>query len=153
MKDYAVVSEFEPGLTRSFGEPDIGPDVLSSGWSFPEEGHAWNDGIEAALTLAVPRLTSACEISFAGEPFLNGTCEVQNMTLFVNGFRIRSWRLNEKKSYLLTAPIEPEQIFHRENTSYLKCVWYLPDAVRPSALGVNSDDRELAFCFRYLTII
>src|SRR5579863_935874 len=43
----------EPGVIRLFGAADIGSRGMVSGWSAPEEGHAWNDGPEASYCISV----------------------------------------------------------------------------------------------------
>ena len=140
------------GTTRIFGECDLGSAGLVSGWAEPEEGHTWNDGVEAVFQVFATRPASRCRISFEGEPFLSRACRHQDVALYVNGYHLASWRLNEARTYSLEAVIEPEQLFVRGNRVVARCVWCLPDSTRPADAGDGSDTRELGFCFRSVTI-
>ncbi len=142
----------EPGVTRLFGDGDLGRHGLLSGWAAPEEGHVWNDGPEAVLRLRTGRPRAPCTLTFEGEPFLGQGCARQDLVLYLNGFRIGFWRLTEPRTYRLAATIEPEQLFERDGAAVARCIWHLPHSVRPAVLGQGTDTRELGFCFRTLTI-
>ena len=142
----------ELGVGRLFGEGDLGRHGLLSGWAAPEEGHVWNDGPEAVLRLRTSRPRAPCTLSFEGEPFLGKGCTRQDVVLYLNGFRVGFWRLAEPRTYRLAATIEPEHLFERDGAAVARCVWHLPDSVRPATLGRGTDTRELGFCFRTLTL-
>jgi hypothetical protein len=144
--------DLEFGLTRLFGQADLGEGGLVSGWAVPEDQHTWNDGIDAVLTASVRTSDSACRLTFEGEPFLPVDVGMQDIFLFVNGFRVGFWRLREARTYALSAIIEPEQFFIRDENSLLKFVWHIPRSVRPADIGLGLDTRELGFCFRTLTL-
>jgi hypothetical protein len=142
----------ELGLTRLFGQADLDKDGLVSGWANPEDQHTWNDGIDAVMTVYTSASGSACRLTFEGEPFLPVDVGIQDVVLFVNGFRVGFWRLREAKTYSLSAIIEPEQFFSRDDYSLLKLAWHIPRSVRPADVGLGLDTRELGFCFRSLTL-
>jgi hypothetical protein len=143
---------YELGVTRLFGDCDIGTNGLSSGWSIPEAAHVWNDGLESVFEVTMRKPRAECLLTFEGEPLLGGDCAQQDILLYVNGFRIAFWRLIEARTHKLSATIEPEQFFCRGERSLAKCTWHLPLSRRPVDLGLGSDTRELAFCFRSFTL-
>lgn len=144
---------YETGVTRLFGNCDLGSLGFLEGWSLPEDAHIWNDGPEARLKIEMAAPRKTCHITFRGMPYLAAGCLRQDVTLFVNGHLIRTWRLTENKNYELSGMIEPEQFFNRRGRALVQCVWQIPNSVRPSDLGIGSDDRELGFCFRSLLIV
>jgi hypothetical protein len=147
MSHYRAV-DFEARTIRIFGERDIAPALSSDGWASPEEGHVWNDGTEATLTISHPIENEACLITFSGRPFVNHVHPSQEITLYVNGLRLGCWTLDESRLYTLQAVIEPEQWLRRNGIGILKCTWHLPDSVRPVDVGAGSDHRRLGFCFQ-----
>jgi len=126
---------------------------LVSGWSTPEEGHNWNNGLVTVFQCAAESLTGACTVEFSGRPFFCEGVDRQDIYLYVNGFLVGYWRLSEPKEYVLTARVEPEQVFRRGTLSVVNCVWSFPGAVRPLDKGISGDSRELAFCFRSFAIL
>ncbi len=71
------------------------------------------------------------------------------MTLYVNGFRVAFWRIYDMDKKILQAEIEPEYWLSRHGGAYAKCVWHLPNSVRPSDLTDADDQRQIGFCFRH----
>ena len=140
------------GATRLFGNFDLAGAELVSGWSDPEDPHIWNDGPESVLQIVTEPVRRALRLSIEGTPFLGGTCNSQDVTLFVNGARVGFWRLRELKPYVLSATIEPEQILERNGKAVLTCVWHLPSSTRPVDVGLGKDTREIGFCFRSVTL-
>jgi hypothetical protein len=145
------ISSFEPGVTRLFGNGDIGLSGLVSGWASPEEAHLWNDGAGAIMELAVPMPERRYTLELEGEPFIDAECPSQEMTLYCNGFWIGCWTLKTRESYTLVATIEPEQLFTRNDAAFARLVWLLPKSTRPTDTKWNDDGRRLGFCFRALT--
>jgi hypothetical protein len=152
LKSVKVDDMWEIGATRLFGNFDLSSTGLVSGWSKPEDPHIWNDGPECVLRIVTEPVKPALRISVEGTPFIGGRCTSQDVTLYVNGMRLGFWRLHESKSYVLSATIEPEQIFERNGEAVLTCAWHLPTSVSPLELGLGKDTRELGFCFRSVTL-
>jgi len=142
----------EPGVTRLFGNCDIGSSGMVSGWAPPEEAHSWNDGSGAIMELTVPTSDQPYTLEFEGEPFVDSECPSQEITLYCNGFWIAQWNFKERKSCTLVANVEPEQLFVRNGGFFGRLVWLLPDSTIPAGAKWNSDGRRLGFCFRALTI-
>jgi hypothetical protein len=144
--------DWELGTTRLFGNYDIGTTGLISGWSSPEDPHVWNDGPEAVLQLSTIIVKHPLRLTFEGVPFIGGKCTFQDVALYMNGARLGFWRLREPRAQMLSAIIEPEQIFERRGKAMLTCIWHLPQSVRPVDVGAGKDTRELGFCFRSITV-
>jgi len=49
----------EAGIIRLFGKGDIASRGLVGGWAAPEEGHIWNDGLEAVQTIELAQQPAA----------------------------------------------------------------------------------------------
>ncbi len=146
------MTNFEIGVGRDFGIFDLDRSVLVSGWADPEDGHNWNDGCEAVLSMLIADPGQCCTIEFMGEPFLRGHCLRQDIVLHVNGFHVGFWRLTDTGPRTLLAHIEPEQLFRRGEAVLLRCAWSFPNGTSPAALGISDDTRQLAFCFRSIII-
>lgn len=148
----ALSASLELGVTRLFGNGDIGSEGLVSGWASPEDAHTWNDGSEAVMELTVQKPEQPYTLEFEGAPFVHAVCPSQEITLYCNGFRICSWKLDHPAAHTLVTNIEPEQLFLRENKAFARLAWVLPNSTRPADVKLNDDGRRLGFCFRSLTI-
>jgi hypothetical protein len=142
----------EPGVIRLFGAADIGSRGMVAGWSAPEEGHTWNDGLEATYCIAVRPPMARFGLIVIGEPYVTRARPSQELTLFGNGWRIAAWRLSARIETALTASLEPEWWFTRGTRSMMKLLFYLPNSVRPKDLNDGQDGRELGFCFRSICL-
>ena len=142
----------EIGVTRYFGNIDLNRAGLLSGWAQPEEAHNWSDGCQAVHTVFIIDPGQGCVIEVEGEPFFGERSGRQDIILHVNGFQISRWRLANSGPCVLSAMIEPEQLFRRDGSMFLRCAWSFPDSISPAALGMSDDTRELGFCFRSITI-
>jgi len=143
----------ELGVTRFFGRGDIGARNLLSGWAEAEDNHNWNDGPEAALVMTLrQRPEESCLLSVEGRPFLAPGVPRQDVTLFVNGFRVAFWRLGAGETVILEAEIEPEMWLIRRGGALARCAWHLPDSTRPRDISGVQDQRQLGFCFQSMTL-
>jgi hypothetical protein len=142
----------DAGVSRVFGNGDIANEGMLSGWAVPEDTHNWNDGVEATFRLAVKASGGAFELLVEGAPLIDKKYPKQEITLYVNGFRVGYWNLDDRKPQILTSFLEPEQIFWRGELGYAKCVWHMPNAVRLSEVQDSTDSRQLAFCFHSITM-
>ena len=140
------------GVARIFGSGDIGSVGLFSGWAAPEDGHTWNDGSEASGEFRAPYTGRAGQLTIECAPFIKEEVSRQIVVLFVNGFRLGSWKLQDDRSHNISVVIEPEQLFRRQDDVILKCVWTLPDSCRPSDIGAGGDSRQLGLCFRSIML-
>src|SRR5450756_229677 len=91
--------ECQPGVIRLFGIADIGQRGLSGGWAFPEEGHTWNEGYDAALAISMPVPPLGCTLRIEGEPYVSRQQPVQDITIYANGHRGGFWRLSDRGEF------------------------------------------------------
>lgn len=138
----------EYGIIRLFGKGDISSRGLVSGWAAPEEGHTWNDGLDATVMIEASVPTVPVTVAAEGVPYLFSDTDRQEITLYANGYRVGFWRLTERRQATLTARVEPEQWFSRRGLGYLSLTWHMPGSLRPSDLGDGADGRILGFAFR-----
>lgn len=139
-------------VTRMFGMSDIGERGLGSGWSHPEESHAWNDGFDATLNVVVEEGYGDAAVVIEGEPYVVPAHPKQDVTIYINGHRAGFWRLTGRGENVLRVDIAPEWWVTRDEQAVLKVVVHLPDSVRPADIGIGDDGRRLGFCFRGLRI-
>jgi hypothetical protein len=125
---------------------------MRAGWAQPEGSHVWNDGPESHMEVAVAETHRALSIAITGIPLIHQQRPFQEITLFVNGYRLGFWRLRKADVSLLSATIAPEQIWPRAGRGMLHLAWHIPFSVSPSQLGTGSDGRELGFCFHALSL-
>jgi hypothetical protein len=140
------------GVVRLFGTCDIGDYGLGQGWAPPEPSHIWNDGPDATLHLLLRGEPRRAKLSIDGMPFIRPGQPRQEITLYVNGFRLGFWRLLEPKIGTLSAMIAPEQMFMRGENCVLDCTFHIPTCARPMDLGEGGDRRELGFCFQTVVV-
>jgi hypothetical protein len=144
--------ECELGVTRLFGGADIRSRGMLSGWSGPEEGHTWNDGFESVMAIAVRRPVERLELIVVGEPYVTRVRPWQDLTVYGNGYRIRSWRLTVRTETPLTTILEPEWWFERDGQEVMTLTFVLPNSIRPKDLNDGQDGREIGFCFRSICV-
>jgi hypothetical protein len=142
----------ELGVIRLFGAGDIGTRGLISGWSGPEEGHNWNDGVEAAYALAVRPPVTRLLLAIMGEPYVTRARPLQEVTMFGNGYRLGYWRMNARVETVMMVPLEPEWWLSRGTKALMRLTLHLPNSVRPCDINDGQDGRELAICCRSLCL-
>lgn len=143
---------WEFGVTRRFGTADLNRDSLLYGWSEPESDHIWNDGPEASQRIVIPWSDFPLALSLECLPFIGGACLRQDVTLYVNGMRVKFWRLRTGEIHHLDAVIDPHFLAEEGYDNLLNCIWHLPRSTSPRDAGTGDDSRELGLCFRALTI-
>jgi hypothetical protein len=144
----SLALRIEPGIVRLFGKGDIANRGLVSGWAAPEEGHNWNDGLDATMVIEATLPTMPVTVVAEGVPYIFSNADKQEITLYANGYRIGFWRLTERRQATLATKVEPEQWFSRKGLGHLSLTWHLPGSSRPSELGDGADGRILGFAFR-----
>jgi hypothetical protein len=145
--------ETEIGLVRCFGVAEINLAGLVSGWAAPEDGHSWNDGPEVVLAVRAQRPRGRTILAIEGVPLIVPACPKQDITLYINGWRLGFWRLTQANSVRLQVLVEPTHWHGHGADGLLVATWHLPDSLRLSTLTSDGDDRELGFCFRTLALL
>lgn len=144
--------QWELGVAHHFGKSGPGTGSLLSGWSEPEDEHVWTHGTEATQHIVVAPTDRPLTVSLECLPFIGGICLRQDVTLYVNGIRVKFWRLRTAEIHQLDATIPPHCFTKWGESMLLKCVWHLPCSISPRDAGTGGDARELGLCFRALTI-
>lgn len=144
--------ECEPGVIRLFGAADIRSRGMVSGWSQPEDGHTWNDGLEAVYAIKVLPPVARFGLIVMGEPYVSRVRPIQELTLYGNGYRVAFWRLNGRTETALTSVLEREWWFEREGYATMRLMFHLPNSARPKDLNDGQDGREIGFCFRSICL-
>jgi hypothetical protein len=139
------------GVTRHFGLRDIGEAGLLSGWARGEYGHAWNDGIDATLLLALPHRPGPMALDFEVEPFVTPQNPVQDLTIFASGARAGFWRVTKRQVTRISTWIDPVWWRDTPEGAAMRLVFHMPLSVSPQELGTCNDLRQLAFNFRSIT--
>lgn len=147
-----TILECEPGVVRLFGAADIGTRGQIDGWAEPEDGHVWNNGLEATLLIGVPARSPRLLLSIAGEPYVTRIRPAQEVTLFGNGLRIGFWRLSQRREVTLSVPLEPEWWLRRGRLALMQLGFHLPLSMRPRDAADGPDEREIGLCLRSICL-
>jgi hypothetical protein len=142
----------EPGVTYFFGAHGLGGAALLQGWAEPEANHNWNDGLETTLAIQLPQRPGLIVLKVTGRPFLAPAVNHQDITLYMNGFRLGFWRLDRLENTQIEALIEPEFWLDRQGNAYGRLTWHLPQSTTPSRITGVEDSRQLGFCFQSFTL-
>lgn len=143
----------EAGAPRLFNRADINGRGLVSGWGPPEERHTWSDGLTAVQQIGMMREpTGPMTLTVEGMPYVLPNHEMQEVTLYGNGFHLGLWRHNRRVLMTMTVQIEPEQWFIRRGLAHMRLMWILPNSVRPADVDDGPDSRSLAFAFGSIAI-
>jgi len=140
------------GVVRCFGDGDLGLSGQVSGWAAPEDAHCWNDGPEAVLQVVAQQPEFRCVLVIGGAALVNKLCPRQDMTVFVNGYRLGFWRLMDAQPVQLEVMIEPGQWHARGKDATLSLAFHMPGSLRLSTVQPHGDDRELGFCFHTIAL-
>lgn len=135
------VNKISIGDTIDFGKSGHSGNFIVSGWSNQEEEHRWTEGAEAVLRLRVenPPLAESY-LRIAGSGFSpNGKNEPQNVTIEVNGNRIKQWSVLNFESIKIRVP---SQSF---NDKDLTIKFKIASPTSPCELGLSNDCRKLGF--------
>lgn len=142
------------GTPVSMGDDAHARSAMISGWSQSEGLHVWNDGPEAQMRIVVADPQRSLTLTVTGVPLVHPQQPFQEVTLFVNGYRVAFWRLGRADVTTLTATLAPEQMspLGLRPRAVLEIDWHIPFSVRPKTLGTGSDNRELGFCFHTMCL-
>ena len=147
--------KIEFGVTRYFGNIDIGDQGLVRGWAQPEAAHVWNDGhvAELAVGLTPKDIGLVRRVTFEGLPFVSERHTHQDVTLFANGLFAGFWRLPQSAEPVsLEALLPPHYWLPGPDESKIVFSFLTPDAVSPAELGAAADNRRLAFSLHSILI-
>ena len=119
-----------------------------SGWSDPEAGLVWTDGLNAKLALSVKPPTSDVSLILSCNPFLvDGKLPYQEVHVFLNFLRVGFAALSAPAE--VEIPI-PKRVF---NGPEVDIDLYIPKACSPALLGASPDIRQLGIAVNRLMLI
>ncbi len=165
----------EPRLhVYEFGQPipfGLGGDdhrFALSGWSEPESGFTWSDGIGASLMLRVPATNTPLTLRMKQWAFTHPPADLlfQPVDVSVNGKKIATWHVSEKKVYravipkglvgapgtVLTARGATDRPDDPRRANLLIIDFYIPKAQAPVLIGASQDSRRLGIAAVELTV-
>lgn len=142
----------EPGMLRRFSRDDLGSRGMIGGWSRPEDGHTWNDGVEMAYALTVRSVALDATLELAGSPYIRPSVPAQDIIVDVNGLRIFSRRLTSPDDVVLAIPLLAEWWCSDGQHARLRIEIRLPHSVCPRDIGDGADARQLGFAFHSLRL-
>ena len=136
------------GESVTFGIAGNAVQYQLNGWSHPERGITWTNGLEA--TLAVPLLKPEPFVLLKARlfPYLNPPERLrQTAEIFVNNARLDTWLVDKEGIYKSIIPLQ------YSNDGLVTLKFSVPEAIRPVDIGADAmDARLLALCFQSLTL-
>lgn len=144
--------ELSPRSTIEFAAGDTGANYLITGWSFPESDGVWSEGPIARIGIPLTDELFS-EIAIRLLPLVSEGHPRQRVRIEVNSIRAGDWILDTDEPQELVIPIPFSSRSSIQSTGILDIRFVLPDAVQPSALGINTDRRELAVFVYSLTML
>lgn len=145
--------EYELGVTRSFGQIDIGARGLLRGWATPEESHVWNDGNVSEILVKSSPGAPVRSLVIEGQPYIRPQQPVQDLQIFGNGLFLDFRRFSHSSSQVAIAVAVPSEVdLAFSESGLLRLAMVMPNAVSPSDIGAGDDSRQLAFCFQTLLL-
>jgi hypothetical protein len=110
------------------------------GWNHPEDRFTWTEGREAIIEIPPARSPGDYFLNVRLAPLLSATVPRQRVRVYLGSICVAHWTVVIPGHYFALVPAcvldSPQQL-----------TFYLPDAASPAALGLGTDDRELALQF------
>lgn len=151
-KEDLLPRRLSPQSTIEFSAGGTGASYLISGWSFPESEGVWTDGPTARI--GIPLTESVVSgIAVIVLPLVGEGHPRQRVLVEVNSIQAGEWILDSNGPQEVVIPVPFSSLPSIQSTGILDIRFVLPDAVQPSALGINSDRRELAVFIYSLKIV
>lgn len=133
------------GRRIEFGEGRSGNRYLNGGWSHPESWGVWTEGDLAGLVFPIKEAGRVERIVFEGSPFLGGAVDAQRMGIQVNGVEANPVTLSDSAGETFTLQLTEGMRQKAAEAGAIRITLVLHDAVSPAVLGVNADQRRLAY--------
>ncbi|XOZ33091.1 DUF6311 domain-containing protein [Halomonadaceae bacterium KBTZ08] len=135
-----------------FGEGRSGNSYLDGGWSHPESWGIWTEGELAGLVFPVKDGGRVERIVVEGSPFLGSDLDAQRIGIQVNGVDAAPVTLSDSAGERFTLQLTDGMRQRAAEAGAIRVTLVLHDAVSPAALGVNADERRLAFGLEAVTV-
>jgi hypothetical protein len=133
-----------------------GTEVLVEGWSTPEAWGVWSDGDAAALAIRIEHADEAAvTLRLEGRALVTAEHPSQRFVVWWDARQARASHFSASSArVVIDIPLEPlseEEAGGQRRPHLLRIAF--PDAVAPSALGLNQDERRVAFGLERLRLM
>jgi len=138
-------------ITFNSSSPDT--QYLGRGWSKPEHWGTWSEGRHARIYLPVVSKATIQKIRIEGHPLVSDAHQQQRVDIRIDGLKAGTTTLTARSepAFEITLPESLEKKLETIDTLTLEID--LPNAVRPSEIGVNSDPRVLGLGLKSITLM
>jgi len=137
-----------PQAVYNFGRKGSILPWIRGGWDIGEDSFTWTTNASCQLELPAPRTPGTYGIRLDAWPFVSpGKLSKQDLTVLLDGILVGQFRVEDQAELVVPLPRELT-----EGRSFLALNFLLPDARRPSDLGISSDTRLLGMAFRRIAV-
>jgi hypothetical protein len=142
-----AISAYQWGKILNFTTRGSALPYCVQGWSEPEPGLIWTDGLNAKLSFSISAPKSDISLALTCEPFLvEGKIPYQELNIFINFLRVGFAFLDKRSEITLEIP---KRVFC---DSQCDIDLYLPKACSPSSVGAGPDIRILGIAMSRLML-
>jgi hypothetical protein len=134
--DNPQLPKLSANQTLKFTKYQMGINYLQNGWYAPEEWGAWTSSQSAKISLPLT-INKPDTVKFKFRALVSDKLAYQNIEIWVNGQFIKSQNTNQARDNELVIAVPKAE-------SKLEVEFRLPNATKPSDLGINKDERLLA---------
>jgi hypothetical protein len=113
--------------------------LLENGWSKPELWGRWTDGSTAIVILRVADSARDAVIDLSVTPFASSSHH-QRVDVLANGSRLANWFFDSRQQNEISIRVPAPSI---RSNGIISLMFWMPDAISPSALGLSADTRQL----------
>lgn len=131
-----------------FGSPGHGVNYLFQGWSSPEAWGTWSDSSSSVVFLPIaPKGVDSVLIEF--NALITPSHSSQRVGILVNGIQAFSSTIREPSG---AVEVKLPEAAKSDSFTGIKIEFLLPDAAKPSEVGLGGDGRTLALGLRAITL-
>lgn len=151
MGNPANIPAYQWGKILQFGKYSNAECYKQNGWHPSEIYGTWTNSNKACLTIPLQRIkANAVTLQVNLKAFLcPGKLQYQQVKVIVNDHGICNWKVDDHQYHQQTAVI-PRQ-FLKKNRA--KIEFLLPDAISPSEVGIDNDQRILGINIRSIELM
>jgi hypothetical protein len=129
----------EQDFSIEFGQGGNSSAYCVAGWSSTEPDGTWTLGNDSRLVIPVPRRPATYVMVVKLRPLVaEGRLAAQRVQVSVNGEALTEWRIDRRTIRVCLVPWSVVR-----QAAEVQITLHLPDAARPSDLGLNQDRRRL----------
>ncbi len=144
-----IAAAATPAAPASFRFVADSPDLifLGGGWHTPEATGTWSRNLQARLYLPAPG--KAVELHITGRVLLAAAHSRTHLDVILNGTPVASLVIDTvQPEVAMSAPVPASAA-----DSPLELIFEVESTVKPSAIGVSSDERRLGFQLESIDVV